>query len=173
MVKYQQKEWIPNLNDSEKKSINNFTKGDYKFIRPYQAGDITKLDKFSPEIRSRVAKETVNFQDGLNKDGLYDGTVYRGMNFSDKASLNKFLKSKTIEMESDSSSSISKETAAGFASQGRESLLLEIKSKTAVSVENLSSFRSERELILRKGSKYAVGKKTTKNGLTTVQLVEL
>lgn len=173
MLEYQKKEWLGKLSSDEVKAVNGFTRGNYRYMRAYQAGDKNKLEKFPEKTRQSVEKEEADFQKALDADGKFEGTVYRGMNFSTKENLNAFLKSKVITMNADSSGTIDRSIASNFASQGQFELVMEIKSKTAVSIENLSSFRQEKELILRKGTKYAVKKKKTAKGVTVVQLEEL
>lgn len=174
MLKYQQENWIPLLNKDEISAINDYTRGDFKAIRALQAGDTKKLNIFREAYKEKDFDiiET-NFTKALNKDGRYEGIIYRGIHFDSKSDLNNFLKNKKIVLDADASASISQKIANEFASQGQINVILKIKSKSAISIENLSSFRQEQELILRKGSKYAVGKKIAKGNMMTVELIEI
>ena len=146
------KEWEKTLTPEERQTVLNWQDdGGYTRIREAQKAGID-----TPETRL--------FEKALNKDGSYDGTTYRGLHGMKDRDINAILRSKEITLDADSSSSISRAVAKKFAQEDAkgDSILFRIKGKTGVDISNVVSekWAVEKEVILKKGTKYTVGKVT-------------
>lgn len=115
------------------------------------------------------------FDSALNKDGSYEGTVYRGLNNLDDESFDSIVNSKTIEMKSHSSASKDLTQAKAFTQGSKgKSVLFKIQSKTAVDIEAVSHkvWAAQKEVILKKGTAYKVTGQSKSGGVTVLHLEE-
>lgn len=111
--------------------------------------DLTKY------VESQV-KYAKQFNETLDKAPKFDGEVYRGMRISEDS---KYYSDYTtvgneFEFTGSQSSSRSNEKAASSFSGGK--MLMHIKQSNGALIEELSGLSSEKEVVLRHGTKYRV-----------------
>ena len=146
--------WVGSLTDGDIKAINRWT-GDtgYKQIRTAQK-------------KGKIDGSTKAFEDALNKDGSYDGTVYRGLSRLNAKQAKSLLNAKEIKFDAHSSASKHSRIAEQFASanaSNTHNVIFEIKAKTGVDIghSKLTKYPKEAEVVLKRGTKYKVGKTTS------------
>lgn len=135
-------EWTKGLKSSEKQAIKSWSESGYHSIRKDEAaGKETELTK--------------NFHAALAKAPKFEGTTYRGINVAKGTPAHALFTTPgaTVSFDSSASTSRSLDKAHGF-SNG--SIVMRIKGKSGVSMEHISSYSTEKEIIMPKGTKYKV-----------------
>ncbi len=129
------------------------------------------------QIKGENIPEAKALDDVLNTDGNYEGVTYRGLNELSDDSYSEIMNSETITMKAHSSASKDRIVAMDFATShgGGKSVLFRVQGKTGVDVSVIkgSGFEDQSEVILRRGTKYAVGGHSQLGDITVVQLKEL
>ncbi|MBI4739000.1 hypothetical protein HY772_05580 [Candidatus Woesearchaeota archaeon] len=163
-----------------KDSIIEFTGTSYKEIRSVQRGLATDLDQDSINTFNDHIE---NINRYIENAPPFSGEVYRGMNFSSTQDRNAFLKSidDGFSLEAISSSSSDREIARLFATgEGAlkdnppkgHGVLFKIKNKSGVSIQNISDYPQEAEVLIPKGAKYSVRSVNRKGKIIEVELDE-
>ena len=148
-------EWAKSLTEEELGAIADWQTSDWVEMREWQVNG-----RGSEEVKQKL----LAFNNAMNKDGKYQGVVYRGLSLEEE-DFNKIANSKTIELEAHSSSSKDLKVGTQFAAFGTKTdkaVVLQIKAKSGVDIEPISvdAFKEQREVVLPKGNKYKVlGKK--------------
>jgi len=145
-------QWAKGLSDTELKTMDFWQREGYTNIRAAERG----LIKPDPAL----AKAEANFHEMLNTAPKYEGTVHRGIyNLNDdtyQAIIN--AGKEPITFDASTSASMSRDVAVQFGNDGTtgRTILFDIKTKTGVDVDGASNVLhlDEREVILRKGTKY-------------------
>ena len=142
------REWANSLNDTQKSSISNWENG-------FNVDDVRQAQR-----NGKNTKEGQALENALDADGKYEGTTYRGIGGLDEKSYAKLSNSDTITMDAISSSSKDVEVAKGFMSRHNpeSGIMFEIQGKSGVDLAPVISktHKGEKEVILRKGSKFEV-----------------
>lgn len=140
--------WKKILTTDEAGAMRGWTADGYIPMRELQ-----RTGKATAQIR----RYTKAFEKGLSKDGSYKGEVFRGMGNLDAKTYNLIKNSKTITLDSTSSSSISSRQAANFARGAKTNpnrIIYRIDSKTGVDFRTFNP--GEQEILLGRGTKYKV-----------------
>jgi len=151
-------EWFKNLAEGERNAIGDWQGTGYKDIRDAQI-----RGKATPEIKRAVK----NMERALDKDGKYEGEVFRGLNNLDKKTFDLIGNSRTIKLDALTSGTKDANIANRFTigKVNTKSIRFQIQSKTGVDIESVSRsmFTAEREVILRKDAVFNVVSKTEQN----------
>ena len=147
--------WRRSITSEERRSINHFSAGDGKIdwfdIRAAQQAGTTTGD---------VATQVKHLTTAFNRAPKYEGRVFRGIYNLEQAEVDQLRRAKTITWDAMSSSSKSEFRAKTFlgSADNRHSVLFDIKSKTGVDIQGVvrEAYRTEREVVLRKGTKYRI-----------------
>lgn len=115
------------------------------------------------EAKGNETAKVKKMNDALDAAPTYEGVTYRGLNLSPghpkyaETMANFTTVGNEVEMKSSSSTSRAVRTAGKFASSGSGTrVVLRIAAKTGVPVEHVSNFEHEKEVILRRDSRYKV-----------------
>lgn len=150
--------WLKSLNDSEKRAISSWTGDFYSDVRAFERGAMPEfVDNVSAYTRYRYLNKA------LSTAPYYKGTVYRGLSDIPLSALPEMTEVGSVfELNAKSSFSKLKRKAKVFAhgfDKKHKFVILKAKvSKKSYDVENLSSYRSEREVIVEKGEQFKVKK---------------
>lgn len=114
------------------------------------------------QIKNRPYKDLEILNSALDKDGSYSGQTYRGINSLSKKDALSILHSKEITLNAHSSSTKLRSKADAFAEgkSGTHSVVFTIAGKSGVDLSSINSL--EKEVILKKGTKYKVLKTATR-----------
>lgn len=164
-------------------SLRAFSNGSDLEIRNLQRGLSTgKDDKpITPKRRKELENHIANIERYVNNAPPYRGTVYRGMSFNSDSDRKSFLDkiSGGYQLEAMSSFSSAKDIAASFAkgdggtSKGSFGVLFSVKNKSGVSIQNISDFPDEAEVLAMKGAKYKIKGTPKKSGkMIVIELEE-
>lgn len=152
-------------------SVRNFTGGFYKGIREVDEGKSNNKN---------YIKDAKNINEFLTKfKPKYEGTVYRGMTVdkATKAQIINSLRNGTFTHPAMSSYSSNKDIASGFAyafSENDESIIFVNKSRSGVSIKNISRVDTEDEILIPKGTKIRMsGEPYQENGKTYIPVEEV
>lgn len=131
--------------------------------KPFTGGSEQSVPSFAESKDYDRIKAINNF---IDKAPKYEGTVHRGLAFSNQKDFNKFLKSiKSGEpVDAMSSTTSNLDIAKGFASSGSINVLMNIKNKSGVSIKTLSKFSDEDEVLVPRGALYKASKITKSIG---------
>ena len=154
-------------------AIKRWSEGEYEEMR--------ELDK-----AGTPNEDVKNFYEGyLDNPRIptYDGQIYRGLTFKgDRAALGEIFVSlsegDSIELDALSSFSSDNKRAKRFA-KGEGSVIISVrKNKSGKSIQDLSTFRREAEVVVPKGAKYRVVSNYISNsgvfqGVRVVEVEEL
>ena len=166
-------EWLKSLTQEELKEINNWKRGSYT-LRQYQLGQITEAELKERLIYGDVRWGGKHIANAFSRAGNYDGTIYRGSGLLDEF---KNLKvGDDLRWNANYSTSKSKKVAEMFRREvDGESVLFEIKAKTAVDIDKVGHvFLEQQEVVTRVGSRYIVEEvKRIKDGLESYTKVIL
>lgn len=144
------------LGDYTAKSGSAFP--DYKSINTYlrSNGEQTVMGRgtmlVSTTMKKQLDSHVLNMQNGLTKLPDYQGQVFRGAPLSSEQ-IEKYKVGETITEPSFSSASRSERVAEGYAYGGA---FFVIESKHGKSIEGLSSFSSEQEVLFKAGTQFEV-----------------
>jgi SPP1 gp7 family putative phage head morphogenesis protein len=134
------------FNRDEKDSIRKFTGSFSGQIRKAQ-----RMGATEPYLEELIE----GMEDAYDKRPLYEGTVYRGMRGLDDEALKLWTtEGSSFELNSWHSFSKSEVMARNFS--GHSGWTFEIKTKQGFDIEDVSSFVSEREVLLPRGGKVRV-----------------
>lgn len=174
--------------DQHKKDVAEYVK---KKATPAQLEAVKKYTgnayrKINTDLRegvvikqSKYGKEIIELNKFLDKAPKFTGEAFRGLRFSDSAEYVSFMKKiKQGGIFSDPGFMSSSWNEMGaYKGNNRDNVQLIIKSKTGVSVEAISTFPDEEEILFNKITKFEVEKVTTtqSNGVRTsvIRLIEL
>ena len=149
-------EWVNSLNEEEKSAVDAWQSHHWDEMRQYQIKGTGHED---------IKNELMNLNNAMNKDGHFQGEVFRGIDGLSDEDYNKILNSKTVEWNAHCSSSKDSKVALGFAafSHSGKRVLFHVKTKTGVDITPLANvspvgaaFSNQQEVILPKGKKYKV-----------------
>jgi len=166
----------------QRDSVSNFTGDDYSAIKRYQ-----KYDRHGGTVEGIIdgydgygysIKQIEKFiEQGRVIQSMFDtlpkmpGVVFRGMYFFSivrEKMIDSFMQKEYIEFDSISSTSRSCVEALEFSGGDLNgAVLLKLNQKNAIPVETISGHPSEKELIMKAGTKFRVLKrmKTSQGGL--------
>lgn len=170
----------PEQAQAAKDSIIEFTGVSYKEIRSVQRGLKTGLTKEQADSASDHIK---NINRYIENAPPFKGEVYRGMNFTSTKERNAFLRSIDggFSLEAISSSSSDRGVARLFATgegtlkdnpPSGHGVLFKINNRSGVSIQNISDYPEEREVLIPKGAKYSVRSVNRKGKIIEVELDE-
>jgi len=151
-------EWLKNLTPKEIKVAKYWQSSGYSKIRDFQRLSKNEfIKKYSKELYKQTKDITESMISALEKDGQYQGTIYRGLYNLSYEDYTKLVDSKELQWRAMSSASKKPEVAYEFASYGEEgnNIVFEIKQFTAVDMEPIFG-AEEAEVIMREGRKYRV-----------------
>lgn len=135
--------WEKSLSIEEIDAIERWTKTDWTTIREYEKDGVDDA-----LVRA--------FNGALDKAPKYDGVVFRGLHIVSKDLKDKlFTVGAEVGFRASSSASRDSDVARSFAVGSR--VILQIRCKTGVSIENLSNTdEPEQEVVLRRNTRYRV-----------------
>ena len=150
------KKWKSALSERESTAILEWQYGGYEEIRKAQIGNGTPQGN----------KLAAIFESALDKDGQFEGIVYRGIHDLTDEQITTITSSKEISFDALASASkdeevthhfLMSEVPIGVPDKGK-SVLFKIQTKTGVDLEPVSSgsFAREKEVVIRKGTKYEI-----------------
>lgn len=155
--------WIKSLTKEEKEMFEIWQRATYSSIDNLRAVHAGKIPEFFDAKKVKQYKKYLKTLDGaLDRAVSYKGNVYRGLHDLDKTTIERILKTKTMEFDALSSGTWKYDVAKGFArnlEKDKFSIIFEIKSKTGVKISSIfpeGKFLEEAEVLLRRGSKYKV-----------------
>jgi len=152
-----QQKWEASLTAEQKKSIKLFTKD-------YEGTDAVRLYQTGGHVPVEFRQMVEHFDDAIALAPKYKGTVYRGMGmFDEKQILAKYQSGSTVEYNAVASASQKAKVTHEFLMMATEGdafpVQLVIDVKSGINISRLSSWKSQKEILLSKGSKYKVMKK--------------
>ena len=157
-------EWRKTITKEEKDAINFWKSNAYGDVKNYQ-----RTGKGTVNTKS-IAKE---IEKALDRDGAFEGTIYRGLFDISPKKIEILKKSKRLTWDSLSSGTKDKKIAkriSTWSSAGNKGVIFEIKNKTGVDIGKIGILGEEKEVLMRQGAKYKVvktiEKKVTYQGLT-------
>jgi lambda family phage portal protein len=158
------------------------TQGDSHFNKSSQKKWEKTIKKDFPDAKDFISswsegftkdKEAQDFMAGIAKGApKYSGTIYRGIDG------NQFAQAKigkTLEIKKFAPATRDPKVAAEYASDdGKEAsgTLLKVKVKNGIAIENLSTFRKEKEVVLPRG-KYRVNNIYKKGKFKAIEIEEI
>ena len=153
--------WVKSLQPTEKKVLGHWKGSGYYDFRKVQfasrnprALENMIAAKGAERVRSLQA-QVAELERALDRSATYAGEVYRGISNLSDETLAAFTRASEVEFQALSSSSKDLGVAEYF-SGGGNSVLFRIKTKTGVDIEGVSHAASEKEVLLRAGSKYKI-----------------
>jgi len=150
------KEYWDNLKESEAKALTKYTGDNFSFINP-------QLRKNPSFIKNN--KDALSIQKTLKNAPKYKDTAYRGLSFDSEEKVSKFMANVKVGelMSSNSfwSSSKKMSIATGFQYDGTK-IMMKIKSKNGVDIEDISAFKAEKEVLFNYKSLFKVKKVSEK-----------
>ena len=152
--------------EAEKKSVTTYTKGNYSRINEYLRGQSYEL---SPDNFNTV-KELNSF---MQKAPKVKAETYRGVTFESKKGLDDFLKLTDGGVFSDKgflSTTYDKKMAESFTNSDPFSVLIKIKGKSGVTIENLSDMKNEKEILFNRNTAFKIEKTKVTGGGNRVEL---
>ena len=154
--------WAKSLDSTENRIIDWWGGVGHEPIRAFQAGKKIPGAASKKEVMGRVK----TLEKALDRAAGYDGTVYRGLHGLNEAAYNAIKGAKTLKMDALTSASKSRKLASTFTrKEDPRAVLFEIKNRTGVDLDPILSHLKEQEVVLRKGSNYAV----QSTGMATVE----
>ena len=157
------REWDDSLSESEKDHLGVWQGSGYSKIRNAEMGQGNEVD----------IERAKAFNAALDKDGAYEGVTYRGLHDLDDASYNSIVNSTEIEWKASSSATKDKAMGEYFARGKNNNVVFRIQGKTGVDISSISELgKEEKEVILRKGTKYKVLGRADVGNYTYVNLKE-
>jgi hypothetical protein len=147
-----EEKWAKTLSDKEKDVIKEYTGGDYGKINDYLRN--------GTEIDSNL-KDNINvLSKTLDNAPKFSGEVYRGNYFNSDAQLNNFKEQfkvgETYTDKSFMSTTSNKDVVDLYYNDKNFVSTMNIKSKSGVSINSLSYYTNENEVLFNKGSKFKV-----------------
>lgn len=169
------------IDEVPKGNIEAYTASSYKGWNSWLRGDKEKL--LFPDHKSNIS----NIQNVFNdlKIMKFSGNTYRGVSFQTPEKQKVFVDSikaafvdkKSLEMDGFTSTSVLKSRAFRFVNQGLESskVVFKIKTKNGLAINTVSSFSTEKEVLLAHKSNFKINKIMSKQQIGTkkITLIEL
>jgi len=176
-----QREWESSMHvvrgdpkyDDQRVALHGYTSEWYKPIR-----DCQNRNKGCTEQIRELMKDV---QAATDRAPKYQGTVYRGMVFKTDEDLAEFVaraQKSGLEdkgfLSTSKKESVARKFAKGYSGEVKgPGVVMEIRSKSGVSIEKFSSHESEREVLLGPGAKLRVVEMTKKKGMVLLRLEEI
>lgn len=170
-------DYISKLNDSDEgkeimKSVNSYTKFNFININKYMKNpEKMESDKTtSQSVFDNLKNSISNIKKFINDAPKFDGIVYRGIQYDTKdiegknrweSFINNIENSKEIKFGSFLSTSKDRSIATFFATKhyygkNLKSIMIDIKTKSGISIESISHVESEHELLLNNDKNYKI-----------------
>jgi hypothetical protein len=137
--------WVGGLTPDQRLSLDNWTQGNTSDVRtPQMAGTATDLSR--------------QFDSALEAAPKFEGTVYRGASKLSEAEYGELTPGTTITLRADSSTSKDPTTAflAMTNSDGSNKVYYVIDQTSGASIESVSRFPGEHEVVALRGGTYTV-----------------
>lgn len=157
----------------QRAAVRDFTGFEYGNIRRAQRMSAEAFDAEAGKGEHASYIEKAKHLDALHTpEHMMPGKVYRGIDGLPPGVYNQLLQQEDITFQGTSSTSRKPEAALKFAT-GNNAVMFEIKQRTAVPVEHLSSMSFEREFLVKDGTTFrVVGRHRSPNGILILELVE-
>jgi len=148
------KGWAMSLSQEERDALALWTGGDYSRVRGFQLGTL-EFQGLSAAEKKRVGRVFDSLLAAFNRAPKYEGTVWRGLSGLSDEVYKNFLSQDIITFKAFSSSTVSEAFGTGYV-RGLvgKNVLLEIRSKSGVLIQNVSIFEGEREVLFAAGSRF-------------------
>jgi hypothetical protein len=155
------KAWKKSLSKEEKTAVQHFTGSGYDEIKVYLSGDMEEFEDLEyDEAKAKAAVEGID--SALARGAVYPGVVSRGLSLVPDEVVESWTPGATLEFASYQSTSRSDEVVRGFLgregddAEGKVMFTFQGGEHNAVTIEDISTIKDERESLIPRGSRYEV-----------------
>ncbi len=153
------------MSTAQRDAIDNFTLDAYVPMRKIDSGMLIYNESYSLDTFNKVKAQVDEINAAFDKTPVFNEPVYRGLSALTEETVNKMLQNPEMHLEAVTSATYEPAQGLDFAhraydrgADAKYGVLFKIENPRGMLIENVSGIKKEREVLLKKGSKFKMTK---------------